>query len=67
MDATDGQRVAGYLVLRDAEGRRHALRATTILGVSELDDAGDECLLVLPGGRLLRVHKSLDAVLSWLC
>ncbi|GLR81375.1 hypothetical protein HUE56_06205 (plasmid) [Azospirillum oryzae] len=67
MEAIEGERVAGYLILTDIEGRRHALRASTVLGISEADDFGDECLLQMPGGRLLRVKRSLDEILTWLC
>jgi len=66
-DYEEGDRIGGYVVLRDVDGRLHALRAPAVQAVSQLDDGGgDECMLTLPGGRLLRVPRSFGRVLDWL-
>ncbi|NYZ14815.1 hypothetical protein HL658_19895 [Azospirillum sp. RWY-5-1] len=66
MEDPEGRRRGGYLVLKDADGRFHALRATAVIGISEIDDGGDECVLTLPGGRLLRVPRPLGVILDWI-
>jgi len=59
----DGQRVGRYLVIRDVDGRRHAIGAGAVAAVSEVDDGS---VLVLPGGRLLQVPWPMEKVLAWL-
>lgn len=59
----DGERVGRYLVIRDVDGRRHAIGAGSISAITEVDDGS---LLLLPGGRLVEVPWPLDKVLSWL-
>jgi hypothetical protein len=42
------------------------LRPAAIDAISEVDAAGSEVELVVRGGRLLKVHESLDDVLAWI-
>ena len=60
----DGTRLGRYVLLRDVEGRRHALAATSVVALSETD-AGDT-LLYLPGGRMLRIATPLATALAWI-
>jgi putative aminopeptidase FrvX len=59
-----GTRIGRYVVVRDADGRLHGLAATAVSAVCD-DDAGG-ALLLLPGGRMVRVSEPVDVVLSWL-
>jgi len=58
----DGERIGRYVVVRDIDGRRHALAAGAVSAMCETDDG---VVLVLPGGRLLQVPRSLEVVLGW--
>lgn len=59
------ERNGPFVVLRDVEGRRHALRANAIIGISEADEVGDESVLAIQGGRLLLVNASVDEIVGW--
>ena len=59
----EGQRVARFLVVRDVDGRRHAVSASAVAALCEMDDG---TLLLLPGGRLIHVPQTLDVVVHWL-
>lgn len=61
----NGERVGIFVVLRDIEGRRHALRGNAIVGISDSDDLNDETVLTIQGGRTLLVRASMDEVLAW--
>lgn len=61
-----GERVGHYVVFRDADDRRHAVRLTTILAASDADDDHCSTVLTLPGGRSVLVDVALDSVLTWL-
>ncbi|WP_458098448.1 hypothetical protein [Roseomonas sp. WA12] len=60
----DGSRIGRFLVVRDVDGRRHALAASAVIAVSETEDS--DTLLLLPGGRALRLCVSLPQLLAWL-
>ncbi|MFL1461614.1 hypothetical protein ACI6QG_05390 [Roseococcus sp. DSY-14] len=60
----EGTRIGRFVIVRDADGICHAICAT---GVFALCDAGDGAtVLLLGGGRMLRVEQDLPTVLSWL-
>lgn len=59
----DGCRVGRYVVLRDADGSLYAVTATAVSALCESDDG---CLLLIPGGRLIRTSHPLGRMLSWL-
>lgn len=59
----EGDRVGRFVVVRDLEGRTHAVSAQSVAAVCETDDGA---LLMLPGGRMVHVPRSLRQVLSWL-
>ncbi len=65
VDIISGQRVGGFLVLRDDEGLRHAVKAGAVLALSDADDAGDATVMHLTGGRVVVVRRSIDEVLAW--
>jgi hypothetical protein len=62
-DLEEGERVGRFVVLRDVEGRMHAVAATSVCAICE-DHGG--ALLLLPGGRMIRVDRALGEVLGWL-
>ena len=59
----EGDRVGRFVVLRDVDGRVHAVAAGSIGAVCETDDGS---MLLLPGGRIVMVHQPLGTVLAWL-
>ena len=63
-EVPDGTRVGRYLLLRDVDGRRHALLATAVHAASQEEDG--DTMLLLPGGRALRVSVPFANVLGWL-
>ena len=63
-DLANGTRIGRFLVLRDVDGRRHALAASAVHTVSEAEDG--DTVLFLPGGRVLRIGTPLTTVLGWL-
>jgi len=50
-----------FVVLRDRDGRRHAIARQAVSALCE-DEAGGT-LLLLPDGRLVAVEDALDAML----
>lgn len=62
-ELSEGERVGRFVVLRDIEGRTHAVAAGSVGAVCETDDG---TLLMLPGARLLHVPRPLATVLAWL-
>ncbi|WP_458098258.1 hypothetical protein [Roseomonas sp. WA12] len=61
---TEGERRGRFVIVRDVDGRRHALAATAVVAISE--DGDGDVLLLLPGGRALRLAVPLPSVLGWL-
>ena len=59
----EGERVGRFVVLRDIEGRVHAVAAGSVGAVCETDDG---TMLMLPGARLLHVPRPMAVVLGWL-
>lgn len=62
-DLQDGTRVGRFVILRDADGRLHAVAATSVAAICEEDGAS---VLLLPGGRMIRLEQGLETVLGWL-
>ena len=62
-DLKEGERVGRYVVLRDRDGRLHAVSATGVGAMCETDDGA---ILMLPGGRLIHVPRPMAVVLAWL-
>jgi hypothetical protein len=60
----DGTRIGRFVVLRDVDGRVHAVAVGSVSAVSEMDDG--ETVLILPGGRMVRVDRRLVTVVGWL-
>ena len=60
----DGTRIGRFVVLRDVEGRVHAVAAGSVGAVCETED-GDTPLM-LPGGKIVRVGRGIATVLGWL-
>ena len=59
----EGERVGRFVVVRDVEGRFHALAAGSVAAVCGTDEGA---LLMLPGGRMVHVPRPLRVVLDWL-
>lgn len=59
----DSDRVGRFVILRDAEGRLHAVAATAVAAICE---EGGMTILLLPGGSLIRVDRGMETVPGWL-
>lgn len=59
----EGTRIGRFVIMRDVEGRTHAIAAGSVAAVCETDDGA---LLMLPGGRMVQVPRALGTVLAWL-
>lgn len=59
----EGNRIGRFVVVRDIDGRRHAVAAGSVAAVCETDEGA---LLMLPGGRMVHLPHSLESVLAWL-
>lgn len=56
------ERIGGWLIVRDRNGARHALRPSAVLAACEL--AGQDATALLPGGRTVVVPASLDLAIE---
>ena len=59
----EGSRIGRFVVLHDVDGTVHAVAAGSVAAICETEDGS---VLMLPGGRMLRVSRPLIAVLAWL-
>lgn len=59
----EGERIGRFLVLRDVDGRLHAVSAGVIGAMCECDEG---TLIMLPGGRMVQVSRPLEVLLAWL-
>ena len=59
----EGTRVGRYVIVRDVDGRMHALASNAVGAACETDDG---TLLMLPGAKLVHVPRKLSTVLQWL-
>lgn len=62
-DLREGGRVGRFVVVRDLDGRVHAVAAGSIAAACETDEG---TLLMLPGGRMVHVPRPMAVVLAWL-
>jgi hypothetical protein len=51
------------VVIRDVDGRRHAISAGSVAAICETDDG---VLILLPGGRMVHLTQSMPVVLEWM-
>lgn len=63
MRVEEGRHPAGYLVLRDSSGARHAVRPNAIMGVHEVVEDGSAALS-LAGGRVVKLNEDFDEALD---
>ena len=59
----EGRRIGRFLVLRDLDGRLHAVSAGAIGAMCECDEG---TVIMLPGGRLVQVARPMKVLLAWL-
>lgn len=58
----EGERVGRFVVLRDRDGQLHAVSASGVGAMCEIEGS---VLLLLPGGRLVNVVYSMSQLLAW--
>ncbi len=62
-DLLSGVRVGPFVVFKDADGMRHAVRQGAILAISEHE--GDVVTISMTGSRSALVRQAFDRVLAW--
>ena len=62
-EIVSGVRAGPFVLFKDTEGRRHAVRHGTVLAISESDD--DLTLLQMSGSRSASVRQAFDTVMAW--
>lgn len=60
-DILSGVRVGPFIVFKDADGMRHAVRQGAILAISD----GDVVTISMTGSRSALVRQAFDRVLAW--
>ena len=63
---SEGTRVGRFVVVRDLEGQTLAVAAGGGGGGGRTPATDEGALLMLPGGRLVHVPRTLETVLGWL-
>ena len=65
MEVMDGEigRVSGFLVFRDTDGRRYAVRPTSLLALIDADESQSTTCVLLPAGKMAVLDAPLDVVL----
>ncbi len=62
-DIVSAIRLGPFVVFRDENGHRHAVRQGAILAISEGE--GDVTTLQMTGSRTAAVRQAFDRVLAW--
>ena len=62
-DLLSGVRVGPFVVFKDADGMRHAVRQGAILAISEHE--GDVVTISMTGSRSALVRQAFDRVVAW--
>ncbi len=62
-DILSGVRVGPFIVFKDADGMRHAVRHGAILSISEGE--GDVVSITMTGSRTALVRQAFERVLAW--
>lgn len=65
-DLVRGCRIGPWIVFRDEDGLRHAVRQTAVLTISDADEGGESSAITMTGGRQAVVRQAFDTVLGWL-
>ncbi|MFL1462594.1 hypothetical protein ACI6QG_10355 [Roseococcus sp. DSY-14] len=60
----DGTRIGRFIIIRDVDGTCHALCASAVAALCETADGAT--VMLIGGGRMLRVEQDLRTVLGWL-
>ncbi len=62
-DILSGVRVGPFVVFKDADGMRHAVRQGAILAISECE--GGVVTIQMTGSRVALVRQAFERVLTW--
>lgn len=60
----NGERVGRYVMLRDLEGRLHALSPNAVCAICDNGEGGS--VLMLPGGKFIQVEREVEQVAAML-
>jgi len=64
-DLLKGTRLGPWVLFRDENGLRHAVRSSAILSVSDTDETGSSTAVQMTGNRLAVVRRAFEEVFSW--
>jgi len=64
-DLISGMRCGPFVILKDADGLRHAECQATILTISDTDDTSTSTVIWFGGNSTPVIDCSLDRVLKW--
>ncbi len=62
---TTGMRHGPFVIFRDDEDLRHAVRLGAVMGLSDADTCQDATIMQLPGGRVVLIRAAFEEVLQW--
>jgi hypothetical protein len=64
-DLLKGTRLGPWVIFRDEDGLRHAVRHSAILSVSDADETGSSTSILMSGNRLALVRRCFEEVFAW--
>ncbi len=59
----DGAQLGRFILVRDIDGRLHALSMSAVVAICAVEDDGS--VLLLPGGRVVRLAQDVMQVAGW--
>jgi hypothetical protein len=62
---TTGLRQGPFVIFRDDEDLRQAVRLGAVMALSDADTCQDATIMQLPGGRVVLIRAGFDEVLRW--
>ena len=65
MAASQGERIAGFILITGIDGTRYAVRQQSVTVIHDADECHDETMRSFYGGHIVRVPCSLDEALGW--
>ncbi len=58
-------RMGAFVVFRDEDGLRHAVKLGAVLAVSDADDTGSMTAITMSANRVAVVREGFEQVLAW--
>ena len=64
-DLLGGQRVGSFVVFKDEDGLRHAVKCGAVLALSDSDDVGAMTVMQMAGNKAVLIRSPIDEVIGW--